>query len=64
MSSASLPAEIIIIWRSAVDRLNKVERRLDDEITPDQRAELLAALTAVDDAWEEHIIQIRAWAGA
>jgi hypothetical protein len=43
----------------------KVEQRLGHEpFIRGLRLELLAALIAVADAWEEHIIRARAWAAA
>jgi hypothetical protein len=65
MATSDVPTEPIRIWETAVQALRKIERRLGHEpFTRDLRQELLAALTAVDDAWEEHVIQVRAWAGA
>ena len=64
MAGSEVPTETIQIWQSAVKALTTVEQRLGHEpFTPALKSELLAALTAVDDAWEEHIINIRAWAG-
>lgn len=64
-TSTDVPSDTILIWETAAQALRKVERRLSHEpFTRDLRVELLAALTAADDAWEEHIIRVRAWAGA
>ena len=64
-TSTDVPTDTIQIWETAAQALRKVERRLGhQQFTRDLRLELLAALSAVDDAWEEHIIQVRAWAGA
>ena len=64
-TSTDVPTDTILIWETAAQALKKVERRLGHEpFTPAFRSELLAALTAVDDAWEEHIIKVRAWAGS
>jgi hypothetical protein len=47
----------------SVEVLRKLERRLGHgPFTPDVKADLLAALTAVDDAWEEHVMAVRSWA--
>jgi hypothetical protein len=64
MATSDVPIETIRIWETEVHALRKIERRLGLEpFTRDLRLELLAALMAVDDAWEEHIINVRAWAG-
>jgi hypothetical protein len=59
---SEVPIETIRAWQSAVVRLRKVENQLA-QLTPELRTELLEALTAVDDAWEEHIARVRAWVG-
>lgn len=65
MTRSDVPVDEIRIWDSAVNTLRTVEQRLGHEpFTTEVRNELLAALTAVDDAWEEHIAHVRAWAGS
>lgn len=60
---SEVPVETIHIWEAAVARLKKAERRMPVGLSTAERTELLEALTAVDDAWEEHISRVRAWAG-
>ena len=58
-TSTDVPTDTILIWETAAQALKKVEQRIGRQpFTPAFRSELLAALlTAVDDAWEEHIMQ-------
>jgi acyl-CoA reductase-like NAD-dependent aldehyde dehydrogenase len=56
-----VPTDSIQAWEWAVATLKKAERRMWEGLTPDERAELLAALNDADDAWEEHISSVRAW---
>jgi uncharacterized protein Yka (UPF0111/DUF47 family) len=61
---SEVPTDTISIWETAVDHLRDVERNLGSRrLTPQERTDLLDALAAVDDAWEEHITAVRAWTG-
>lgn len=62
--TSEVPSQVIRIWEDAVGRLRKIARRIGQgPVNQRERDELLAALTAVDDACEEHIIAVRVWAG-